>query len=148
MMPSASGMPLPLQSADDKPCFRVDISNDLVIAGQSLYGSITVANITDKLRSAQLKLIPVEYAAAQGYSQSTELTPAFMEIPATQLRNNQPVNFQIPVPPEAVSTYIGKISSLQWVLECNLDLAWATDITARTDIIVVNTFTVGPPQGA
>ncbi|MEM3342144.1 MAG: hypothetical protein QW728_05580 [Thermoplasmata archaeon] len=133
------GMQAPfLRSTDDKPCFKVDIFNDLVIAGQALQGTVTVANLNPKLRAVQLKLVPIENARARGYSETAYLTPVLVEIPASALRDNTPINFQIPVPPQTFSTYIGGISSLSWRLECNLDLSWSIDVSAMTDIIVVN----------
>ncbi|MEM3341926.1 MAG: hypothetical protein QW728_04470 [Thermoplasmata archaeon] len=126
-------------STDDKPSFRVDIFNNIVTAGQLLEGSLIVANITPKLRAIELKLTSVEQAGGKGMGiKYVDLLQPKVVIPASDLVENTSINFQIPVPAEAPPSYKGQIFSNRWTLKCTLDLAWARDVSAETEIIVIN----------
>ncbi|MEM3342290.1 MAG: sporulation protein [Thermoplasmata archaeon] len=135
-----------LQSNDKKPAFKIEIEKDALIAGEVLRGSLTVANLTSRLRKAVIRLYSLEKAYAEGHrSQTTGASIAMVEIPAETIKENSPITFQLEVSPYVPSSYQGRISSLEWLLECNLDISWALDVTAASEVVITNLSDMAEP---
>ncbi len=98
-------------------------------------------NKNKKIRGMKITLSGIEYAFAQGLQRinTIEKYEKNIELNRNENRGNNdntiPFEFQIP---EGINqSYIGKYSEYFWGLEAKVNIAWSSDINARTIIEIV-----------
>ena len=122
-----------------RPAFQAKLSRLFFLAGETIEGTISILSTGSKrLRKADVSLIAVECAEAQGREAENETPVAKCQLPGEQLTDGVSSPFSLQIPPQVYSTYSGLHSSLAWVVRINLDLAMAFDVSADQQVAVVN----------
>jgi|SoiMethySBSTD1v2_1073268.scaffolds.fasta_scaffold213537_2 hypothetical protein len=82
----------------------------------------------------------IEYAFAQEYQRvsTTEKYGSEIEISGNgETNNNKVIPFEFPIPSGINQSYVGRYSEFFWGLEAKINIAWSSDIVARTVIEII-----------
>jgi hypothetical protein len=92
-----------------------------------------------KIKGLKITLSGVEHAFAQGRQRISTIEKYEKNIGLDEYgeNNNRSVAFEFQIPDEVNQSYTGKYSEYFWGLEAKLNIAWSSDINARTIIEVV-----------
>jgi hypothetical protein len=110
---------------------KIDIEPCLLEPGERLRGRVRVRNhSTKRIRGATLRLLALEFARAGGRERDTihELNTGYLPAP-DPAAPSQDVTFEIPV--SGPFPYVGRHSSLSYVLEARLDTPLGRDTIVR-----------------
>jgi hypothetical protein len=120
-----------------KPSFYVELDRNTYLAGDEITGRITVKNPTNKrLRKVDVLLRAKEFATAAGYARNITVEKHKSRIDFDNINEGVPTPFSIPIPRNVRSSFCGNISRLNWYLEMNLDVAFAFDVKADTELAI------------
>lgn len=98
--------------------------------------------IRNKIRGMKITLSGIEHAFAQGlqrvstiekYDKNIELNGNLMG----GKNDNNALPFEFEIPQDVSQTYIGKYSEYFWGLEAKVNIAWSSDLIAKTIIEIV-----------
>jgi hypothetical protein len=92
-----------------------------------------------KIKGLKITLSGVEHAFAQGRQRISTIEKYEKNIGLDEYgeNNNRSVAFEFQIPGGVNQSHTGKYSEYFWGLEANLNIAWSSDINARTIIEVV-----------
>jgi hypothetical protein len=98
--------------------------------------------IRNKIRGMKITLSGIEHAFAQGLQRvsTIEKYDKKMELNESQIRgknDNNTIPFEFVIPQGVKQSYIGKYSEYFWGLEAKVNIAWSSDLIAKTIIEVV-----------
>src|ERR671922_395442 len=121
--------------------------------GQTIQGKVILLPHTNeeeeedekrkKIRGMKVTLNGIEHAFAQGlqrvstiekYEKNTELD---RDESLENKDNNTAIPFELEIPQGVNQSYVGKYSEYFWGLEAKVNIAWSSDINARTIIEIV-----------
>jgi hypothetical protein len=90
------------------------------------------------IRGMEIILSGIEHAFAQGLDRISRIEKFERKIGLDQnARDNNTIPFEFQIPKRVNQSYTGKYSEYFWGLEAKLNIAWSSDINARTIIDVV-----------
>jgi len=96
-----------------------------------------------KLRGMKITLTGMEHAFAQGFQRvsTIEKYEKKIDLDGDQIRakneNNNLISFEFEIPQGVNQSYIGKYSEYFWGLEAKVNIAWSSDLIAKTLIEIV-----------
>ncbi len=95
--------------------------------------------IRNRIRGMKITLSGIEHAFAQGLQRvsTIEKYDKNIELDGNQIRGKNGINaipFELIIPQDVNQSYIGKYSEYFWGLEAKVNIAWSSDIIARTII--------------
>ncbi len=95
--------------------------------------------IRNKIRGIKITLSGIEHAFAQGLQRvsTIEKYDKNIELDGNQIRGKNGINaipFELIIPQDVNQSYIGKYSEYFWGLEAKVNIAWSSDIIAKTII--------------
>ena len=98
--------------------------------------------IRNKIRGMKITLSGVEHALAQGLQRvsTIEKYDKNIELDGNQIGEKNGINaipFELVIPQGVNQSYIGKYSEYFWGLEAKVNIAWSSDLIARTIIEIV-----------
>lgn len=115
--------------------------------GQTLRGKVIALALQSSeeenkknVRGINIILSGIEYAYAQGYQRvsTVEKYENKIEITGnTENNNNSVIPFEFQIPSSVNQSYTGRYSEYFWGLEAKINIAWSSDIIARTIIEIV-----------
>jgi hypothetical protein len=96
----------------------------------------------EKIKGMKITLSGMEHAFAQGLQrvstiQKYEKNVELDENQTLERIDNNAIPFEFEIPQGVNQSYIGKYSEYFWGLEAKLNIAWSSDIYARTIIEIV-----------
>jgi hypothetical protein len=98
-------------------------------------------NNNKKIRGMKITLSGIEHAFAQGLQRvnTIEKYEKNIELKGNEngRNNGNTIQFEFHIPEDVNQSYIGKYSEYFWGLEAKVNIAWSSDINARTIIEVV-----------
>lgn len=91
------------------------------------------------IKGMEIALIGVEHAYAHGHQRvsTTEKYEKKIKLTENGINNDNAIPFEFQIPDGLNQSYIGKYSEHFWGLEAKLNIAWSSDINARTIIEIV-----------
>ncbi|MDQ3718258.1 MAG: hypothetical protein M3311_03790, partial [Thermoproteota archaeon] len=100
-----------------------------------------------KIRGMKITLNGIEYAFAQGLQRVSTIEKYDKNIELDRIENlgnndnktstNTVIPFQLEIPQGVNQSYVGKYSEYFWGLDAKVNIAWSSDINARTIIEIV-----------
>jgi Arrestin (or S-antigen), N-terminal domain len=98
--------------------------------------------IRNKIRGMKITLSGIEHAFAQGLQRvsTIEKYDKDIEIDGNQIGGQNginPIPFELVIPQGVNQSYIGKYSEYFWGLEAKVNIAWSSDLIAKTIIEIV-----------
>ena len=99
--------------------------------------------IGKKLRGMKITLSGMEHAFAQGLQRvsTIEKYEKKIDLDRNQIRgkngNNNLISFEFDIPQSVNQSYIGKYSEYFWGLEAKVNIAWSSDLIAKTLVEIV-----------
>jgi hypothetical protein len=98
--------------------------------------------IRNKIRGMKITLSGIEHAFAQGLQRVSTIQKYEKNVELDENENleridNNAIPFEFEIPQGVNQSYIGKYSEYFWGLEAKLNIAWSSDINARTIIEIV-----------
>lgn len=98
--------------------------------------------IRNKIRGMKISLSGIEHAFAQGLQRvsTIEKHDKNIELNENQIagkNENNAISFEFEIPRGVNQSYIGKYSEYFWGLEAKVNIAWSSDIIAKTIIEIV-----------
>lgn len=124
--------------AGSGPEVYVELDGDRFFARELIGCRITLTRLGDaRVRRVYVRLLGQEWARADGQEEFADTYRHEVPIPSEAVRLGIPFEFEIPIPADVPSSYRGVHSYHSFALEVHLDVAWATDIVARTPIVIV-----------
>jgi hypothetical protein len=100
-----------------------------------------------KIRGMKITLNGIEYAFAQGLQRVSTIEKYEKNIERDRIENlgnnnnktstNTVIPFQLEIPQGVNQSYVGKYSEYFWGLDAKVNIAWSSDINARTIIEIV-----------
>ena len=98
--------------------------------------------IRNKIRGMKITLSGIEHAFAQGLQRvsTIEKYDKNIELNGNQIggkNDNNAIPFELVIPQGVNQSYIGKYSEYFWGLEAKVNIAWSSDLIARTIIEIV-----------
>lgn len=121
--------------------------------GQMLKGNVIILKDIEyeKVKKLDITLNGMEYAYAQGYEKISRIEKFEYEIRLKDDRkeemrndnentnedNNKVIPFEIQIPSTINKSYLGRYSEYFWGLEVKVNVAWSSDVYARTIIDIV-----------
>ena len=99
--------------------------------------------ILNKIRGMKITLSGIEHAFAQGLQRVSiiEKYEKKIELNENQIEgkndNNNAIPFEFEIPQGVNQSYIGKYSEYYWGLEAKVNIAWSSDLIAKTIIEIV-----------
>lgn len=122
-----------------KPGFLAQVARSGLLCGDFVEGSIRLTGDGGhRIRKAQVVLRTLETASARGRVRENSTVISKTDIPGEMLGVERSAPFRIYLPKEAPGCYCGMYSSLSWLVDINLDVAFAFDARAAQDIVVFN----------
>ena len=96
----------------------------------------------EKIRGMKITLSGIEHAFAQGLERVSTVEKYEKNIEVNRNENvgnndNNTISFEFEIPQDVNQSYIGKYSEYFWGLEAKVNIAWSSDIIARTIIEIV-----------
>jgi hypothetical protein len=96
----------------------------------------------EKIRGMKITLSGIEHAFAQGLERVSTVEKYEKNIEGNGSENggnndNNTISFEFEIPQDVNQSYIGKYSEYFWGLEAKANIAWSSDISARTIIEIV-----------
>ena len=96
----------------------------------------------EKIKGMKITLSGMEHAFAQGLQRVSTIEKYEKNVELDGNENlekidNNAIPFQFEIPRGVNQSYIGKYSEYFWGLEAKLNIAWSSDINARTIIEIV-----------
>jgi hypothetical protein len=96
----------------------------------------------EKIRGMKITLSGIEHAFAQGLERVSTVEKYEKNIEVNGSENggnndNNTISFEFEIPQDVNQSYIGKYSEYFWGLEAKANIAWSSDISARTIIEIV-----------
>jgi hypothetical protein len=96
----------------------------------------------EKIRGMKITLSGIEHAFAQGLERVSTVEKYEKNIEVNGSENggnndNNTISFEFEIPQDVNQSYIGKYSEYFWGLEAKVNIAWSSDISARTIIEIV-----------
>jgi len=130
--------PVRFVSAGPRHEFLVELDDERYFARELIACRITITRLHDlNIRRVYVHLTAGEWARAQHTEETTYNRSAPINFPAEGLRLGVPFAFEIPIPSGIQSSYRGTYSHCTYLIEVGLDVPWATDIVARSPIVIV-----------
>jgi hypothetical protein len=91
----------------------------------------------EKIRGMKITLSGIEHAFAQGLERVSTVEKYEKNIEVNRNENvgnndNNTISFEFEIPQDVNQSYIGKYSEYFWGLEAKVNIAWSSDIIART----------------
>ena len=91
----------------------------------------------EKIRGMKIALSGIEHAFAQGLERVSTVEKYEKNIEVNRNENvgnndNNTISFEFEIPQDVNQSYIGKYSEYFWGLEAKVNIAWSSDIIART----------------
>jgi hypothetical protein len=114
--------------------------------GHTIRGDVTLElphnedeEIRNKIRGIKITLSGIEHAFAQGLQRvsTIEKYDRNIELNGNQIRgkdDNNAIPFEFEIPEGVNQSYIGKYSEYFWGLEAKVNIAWSSDLIAKTII--------------
>jgi hypothetical protein len=98
--------------------------------------------IRNKIRGMKITLSGIEHAFAQGLQRVSTIEKYDKNIELNRnliggKNDNNALPFEFEIPQDVSQTYIGKYSEYFWGLEAKVNIAWSSDLIARTIIEIV-----------
>lgn len=129
----------------------IDESNDITFysPGHTVRGNILLQlphneeeEIRNKIRGMKITLSGIEHAFAQGLERVSTIEKYDKNIELNEnltggKNDNNALSFEFEIPEGVNQTYIGKYSEYFWGLEAKVNIAWSSDLTAKTIIEIV-----------
>jgi hypothetical protein len=95
----------------------------------------------EAVRGLEIVLSGIEHAFAQGHERVSRIEKYEKKIDLDRNGDNDfddyTIPFEFPIPNNVFQSYTGKYSEYFWGLEVKLNIAWSSDINARTIIEIV-----------
>ncbi len=96
----------------------------------------------EKIKGMKITLSGVEHAFAQGFQRVSTIEKYEKNIELDRNENvgnidNNAIPFEFDIPQDVNQSYAGKYSEYFWGLEAKLNIAWSSDVNARTIIEIV-----------
>jgi hypothetical protein len=129
------------KTADDpaRPGFLAQVQRSSFFCGDFVEGSVRLTGTGGhRIRKAQVVLKTMEIATARGHVRENVNVVSKAELPGGELGVERSAPFRIYIPKEAPGCYSGMYSSLKWLVDINLDVAFAFDVSAAQEIVVFN----------
>jgi hypothetical protein len=115
-------------------------------SGQTLRGNVIALSLQNlgeenkkkSVRGMKITLSGIEHAFAQGFQRvsTTEKYENMIEISGSE-ENDQGIPFEFQIPNGINQSYMGRYSEYFWGLEAKINIAWSSDIIARTIIEII-----------
>ena len=122
-----------------KPGFLAQVQRSAYLCGDYLEGSVRITGDGGhRIRKAQVVLKTLEIASARGHVRENATVISKTDLPGEMLGVERSAPFRIYLPKEAPGGYCGMYSSLKWLVDINLDVAFAFDASAAQEIVVFN----------
>lgn len=119
-------------------------NNTVFSPGQTLRGSVIalpLQNLEEEkknVRGMKITLSGIEHAFAQGFQRVTTIEKYEYKIEINENRENgASIPFEFQIPNGINQSYIGRFSEFFWGIEAKINIAWSSDIIARTIIEIV-----------
>jgi len=119
-------------------------NNTVFSPGQTLRGSVIalpLQNLEEEkknVRGMKITLSGIEHAFAQGFQRVTTIEKYENKIEINGNRENDAcIPFEFQIPNGINQSYIGRYSEFFWGIEAKINIAWSSDIIARTIIEIV-----------
>lgn len=123
---------------DGRPSFYVQLNKTGYRAGENIRGSITFKNMAvGSIRKVYIRLLGEEFASAASHHRNTMEIKNRIHIPNNGIIRGIPVQFQLPIPNNAPSSYEGIYSNYRWAVEVGLDWAFKIDVRALHPIEIL-----------
>jgi Arrestin (or S-antigen), N-terminal domain len=119
-------------------------NNTVFSPGQTLRGSVIalpLQNLEEEkkdVRGMKITLSGIEHAFAQGFQRVTTIEKYENKMEINENRENGAcIPFEFQIPNGINQSYIGRYSEFFWGIEAKINIAWSSDIIARTIIEIV-----------
>jgi hypothetical protein len=125
---------------------HVDDNNSTVFSpGQTLRGKVIALllqnseeNKKENIRGMKITLTGIEHAFAQGFQRVSTIEKHEKKIELNKNgENDADFPFEFQIPDGIKQSYVGKYSEYFWGLEAKINIAWSSDIIARTIIEII-----------
>jgi hypothetical protein len=132
--PTASSL---MGDSKSKSSFLVELEKDAYLAGEEITGKITINNPSHKkFRKIDVLLKAEEYAYAKENKEYKVVEKHKSRIDEGDIVDSVPSKFSIPIPRDAITSFEGAFSSLNWYLQFNLDIGLTSDEKAQQKIYI------------
>lgn len=123
---------------DLNPGLYVELAQTGYLAGEDIWGSITLKNMaTLRLKKMILELYGEEYAYAQKHHRTTVVHRIKKEFPTRDIKEGMPIQFIFPTPNVLPPGYEGMFSSFKWTFEVRLDISSLFKVNACHQIEII-----------
>ncbi len=123
---------------DVNPGLYVEIANSGYLAGEDIWGFITLKNMsTLKVKQIVLELAGYEYAYAQNLHRSIPLHIKKMNISTTNIKEGIPIQFIFPTSKGIPASFDGMYSNVRWTFEIRLDISAIFQVKAKHDVKIL-----------
>jgi hypothetical protein len=140
-----------LKESNEAKINLIDQSNNIASysPGHTVRGDVLLQlphdeeeEIRNKLRGMKITLSGIEYASAQGLQRvsTIEKYDKNIELNGNQIggeNDNNAIPFEFEIPQGVNQSYTGKYSEYFWGLEAKVNIAWSSDLIAKTIIEIV-----------
>jgi hypothetical protein len=140
-----------LKESVDAKINLIDQSNDIksYSPGHAVKGDVVIRplhideeEIPNKVRGLKITLSGIEHAFAQGLQRlsTIEKYDKNIELNGNEIggkNDNNAIPFELVIPQGVSQSYIGKYSEYFWGLEAKVNIAWSSDLIAKTIIEIV-----------
>lgn len=136
--PSGHGPGMEIPSNYDQEGFFLNLPRSVYRPGEAVAGTIWVNNPRrKKIRKIDVDIKGVEWVSAQGHTRERTVESQALDIPLEEGMEGTGIPFQVQLPREARTTFLGHLIRFRWEIRVNLDVAWAFDTSAKAYIYVV-----------
>jgi hypothetical protein len=126
------------KSNDLNPGLYVELAQNGYLAGDDIWGYITLKNMTTlRLKNIVAELSGEEYAFAQKRHRTTVVHRIKKEVPIKHIREGMPIQFIFPTLKKMPTNYEGMFSSLKWIFEVRLDISSVFQVKANHPIEIL-----------
>ncbi len=141
-----------LKESSEAKIDLIDHNNTSYSPGQTIQGKVILLPHPDeeeekekrkKIRGMKLTLNGIEHAFAQGLQRVSTIEKYEKNFELDRNENlgdndnNTAIPFKLEIPQGVNQSYVGKYSEYFWGLEAKVNIAWSSDINARTIIEIV-----------
>jgi sporulation-control protein spo0M len=124
---------------DGRPSFYVELNKIGYKSGENIMGFITLRNLAaQNIRKVYIRLLGEEFAAASNHHRNSTDIVNSINIPNNVIVRGIPVQFRMPIPNNAPSSYEGIYSNYRWAVEVGLDWAYKIDVRALHPIEIIH----------
>jgi len=130
--------PLRFRSGGEGPEVYVELDGDRFFARELIGCRITLLRLgSARVRRVYVRLLGGEWARADNVEETAITFRQETNIPMERVRVGVPFAFEIPIPADVPSSYLGTYSYYSYLVQVGLDIAWGRDFVAQAPLVIV-----------